>query len=84
MRTTEIELTKYGELALLTYEWTYTEACAPYERDELDIVPLTLQRYSEESGELLPDTENAEDLEVTDHIRQELWTEIQRVLRQYA
>ena len=83
MRTTEITLTKYGELALLTYEWTYTEACAPHERDELDIVPLTLQRYSEESGELLP-AENAEDLEVTDHIKQELWTEIQRVLRQYA
>lgn len=83
MRTTEITLTKYGELALLTYEWTYSEACAPYERDELEIVPLKLQRYSEESGELLP-AENAEDLEVTDHIQQELWTEIQRVLRQYA
>ena len=83
MRTTEIELTKYGELALLTYEWTYTKACAPYERDELEIIPLTLQRYSEESGELLP-SENAEDLEVTDHIRQELWTEITRVLQQYA
>jgi len=71
MRTTEIELTKHGELALLTYEWTHTRAAHACERDTLDILPLTLQRFSEDTGEPLA-VEVAGDLYITDYINEQI------------
>jgi hypothetical protein len=71
MRTTEIELTKYGECVLLTYDYTYTRAAHACERDTLDILPLTLQRFSEDTGGPL-EVEVADDLVITDYIHTQL------------
>ena len=71
MRTTEIELTKHGELALLTCEWTHTRAAHACERDTLDILPLTLQRFSEDTGEPLA-VEDAGGLYITDYINEQI------------
>ena len=71
MKTTEIELTKYGECVLLTYEYRHTRAAHACERDTLDIIPITLQRFSEDTGEPLA-VEDAGDLHITDHINEQI------------
>ena len=71
MRITEIELTKHGECVLLTYEYTYTCGTHACERDTLDILPLTLQRFSEDTGEPLA-VEDAGGLYITDYINEQI------------
>ncbi len=71
MKTTEIELTKHGECVLLTYEYRHTRAAHACERDTLDIIPITLQRFSEDTGEPLA-VEDAGDLHITDHINEQI------------
>tara|TARA_R110002073_G_scaffold88443_1_gene209865 strand:+ start:400 stop:630 length:231 start_codon:yes stop_codon:yes gene_type:complete len=71
MRITEIELTKHGECVLLTYEYRYGSAAHACERNTLDILPLTLQRFSEDTGEPLA-VEDAGDLHITDHINEQI------------
>lgn len=59
----EIELIKKGELVVLDFEVIdeYNE----------EFEPLSLQRFSEDTGELLP-VVDAGDLVMTDYIRQQL------------
>lgn len=71
MKTTEIELTKYGECVLLTYEYRHIRAAHACERETLDILPLTLQRFSEDTGEPLV-VEVAGDLYITDYINEQI------------
>ena len=71
MKTTEIELTKHGECVLLTYEYRYGSAAHACERNTLDILPLTLQRFSEDTGEPLA-VEDAGGLYITDYINEQI------------
>jgi hypothetical protein len=59
----EIELIKKGELVVLDFE-VIDEYSGEFE-------PLSLQRFSEDTGELLP-VVDAGDLVMTDYIRQQL------------
>tara|TARA_R110000751_G_C13550076_1_gene456188 strand:+ start:259 stop:486 length:228 start_codon:yes stop_codon:yes gene_type:complete len=67
----EIELMKYEEVVVLDFEYTYTRAAHACERDTLDILPLTLQRFSEDTGEPLA-VEDAGDLYITDYINEQI------------
>jgi len=67
----EIELTKYGEVVVLDFEYTYTRATHACERDTLDILPLTLQNFCEDTGEPLP-LVDAGNLVITDYIQEQL------------
>ena len=67
----EIELMKYEEVVVLDFEYTYTRAAHACERDTLDILPLTLQRFSEDTGEPLP-LVDAGNLVITDYIQEQL------------
>jgi len=59
----EIELIKKGELVVLDFE-VIDEYSGEFE-------PLSLQRFSEDTGELLP-VVDAGNLVITDYIRQQL------------
>ena len=59
----EIELIKKGELVVLDFE-VVDEYSGEFE-------PLSLQRFSEDTGELLP-VVDAGNLVITDYIRQQL------------
>ena len=67
----EIELMKYEEVVVLDFEYTYTRAAHACERDTLDILPLTLQRFSEDTGEPLA-VEDAGGLYITDYINEQI------------